>query len=485
MKPLSDWLAELKDWDIPVMRRTISELGKLGKKIDQVTPGEIAEVVLHDPLMTLKILRLVNNLSRSRLSNEITTVEHAVMMMGVGPCFNRLQHLQAIEEVIGVDKALPELMKAFSRARFSGWLARDCAIFRADMKSEEVYIGAQLYDFGWMVLWAYDPELMQKIQEHARRNGVGLDQVAGELLGFEIRDFQFALAETWKLPELMQAFMHSESASKPRVLGVIMAASIARHAESGWYATGLQADYEVIANLLHIPFDEAVAMVHHNAVVVARHWQWYGVPPAATWLPMLPGEWPMEAVEEEMASTEEAAAEAEVCLAPRADVLQKTMAEISAHLDGTLNLHDMMSLVLKGMHEGIGLHRVVFALMTADRSGLKAKYVVGTEPESPLRQLHFDLHSAHLFGRLMEKVQSVWLNAGNRHTLEPLITDEIWQLIGHGEFFAMSVFVHDKPVGLFYADRGRGQCTLDEHSYQEFKKLSLRASEGLAHLSRK
>lgn len=485
MKAMAVWLEELKDWDIPVMRRTIVELGKLAKKIDQVTPGQIADVVLRDPLMTIKMLRLVNGLSRSRLSNEITTVEHAVMMLGIGPCFERMRNLSAVEDTVEPKDALPELMKIFSRSHFSGWLARDCAIFRSDMKSEEVYIGAQLYDFAWVVLWAYAPEFMLNIRKHALQNRISLDQAAKELLGFEMKEFQFALADAWKLPEMVQSFMQSESASKPRVLGVIMAASVARHADAGWYGTELLADYEIIANLLHIPFDDAVAMVHHNAVVVARHWECYGVTPAAAWLPMLPGEWPAEQVAGEAPAAVEASVEAEVCLAPRADVLQKTLAEIAAHLDGSLNLHDMMSLVLKGMHEGIGLNRVVFALMTADRSGLKAKYVVGTGADSPLRRLHFELHSANLFGRLMEKVQSVWFNERNQQALAPMITDEIRQLIGQGEFFAMSVFVHDKPVGLFYADRGRGQCTLDEHSYQEFKKLSLRAAEGLAHLARK
>lgn len=483
MKALGEWLDELRAWEPPVLRRTIAELGKLGKRMDQVTAGEIADVVLRDPLMTLKVLRLVNNMSRSRLSNEITTVEHAVMMLGVGPFFNRHDNLRVIEECIAIDGALPELMGIIGRAHLAGWLARDWAIFRADMRSEEVYIGALLYDLGEIVLWSYAPDLAMQILKQVRREKIGWEEAGKAILGVKIKELQFALAEAWNLPELMQSFMHSESASRPRMLGVTMAASIARHAERGWHNAELLADYEVVAGMLHIPLDETVAMVHHNAVVVARHWEWYGARPAAAWLPMLPGEWPEEPVEEEAVEAQESAEE--VCLMPRADVLQRSMAEIAAHLDGSLNLHDMMSLVLKGMHDGIGLSRMVFALMTADRTALKAKYVVGAEPESPLRQFQIDMSSRHLFGRLMEKVQSVWFSERNRQALEPLITDEIWRLIGRGEFFAMSVFVHDKPVGLFYADRKHGDCQLDEHSYQEFKRLCLRAAEGLAHLARK
>lgn len=490
MKALGEWMDELKAWDSPVLRRTILELGKLAAKMEKVTAGQIADVVLRDPLMTLKVLRLVNGVSRSRLSNEITSVEHAVMMLGVGPFFNRHADLKSIEDNISpASGALPGLMRVLSRAHHAAWQSRDWAIFRADMKSEEVYIGALLYDLGEIVLWAYAPDLAMEVLKQSRRKKISLVDAEKAVLGFDLREFQFALAEVWNLPELMRAFMHSESASRPRMLGVIMAASVARHAESGWYGAQLPADYEVIAGFLRLPFDETVALIHHNAVASARHWEWYGAPPAAAWLPMLPGDWPDEPDDEEQeapADEENKSGEAdEVCLMPRADVRQRSMAEIEAHLDGTLNLHDMMSLVMKGMREGIGLNRVVFALMTADLSALKAKYVVGAEPNSPLRQFHVDMTAPQLFSRLMEKMQGVWFNESNRRVFEPMIPEQVWELIGRGEFFAMSVFVNGKPVGMFYADRKHGNCDLNEQSYQEFKQLCLGAAKGLAHLSKK
>ncbi|MCL4471571.1 MAG: HDOD domain-containing protein [Sulfuricella sp.] len=481
MKTMDEWVDELKARDLPVLRRTIMELGRLAVRMEQVKAAEIVNVVLQDPLMTLKVLRLVNGMSRSRLSNEITTVEHALMMLGIGPFFHHHSNLSAVEENLqSFEDALPELMRVVSRAHHAAWQARDWAIFRADMKSEEVYIGALLYDMGEILLWALAPEQALQIRKRALHKKISTEEAQQDVLGFGVRDLQFALTTAWRLPELVQTFMHSENACQPRMLGVIMAASVARHAEKGWLGTQLLADYEVIAKMLHTSFDEAVAMVHHNSVAAARQWERYGVPPAAAWLPMLPGEWPEDPVDQESGQAEEA-----ICLMPRADVLQKIMEEISAHLDGSLNLHDMMSLVLKGMHEGIGLNRVVFALMTADRTAIKSKYIIGADPESPLRQFQIDLTQPQLFKRLMEKVQSVWFSASNQKALEPMIPPGVWRLIGHGEFFAMSVFVHDKPVGLFYADRNRGECVLDEHSYQEFKKLCLRASQGLAHLAKK
>jgi hypothetical protein len=351
------------------------------------------------------------------------------------------------------------------------------------MKSEEVYIGALLYDMGEILLWAYAPEQALQIRKLARRKKLSLAQAQKEILGFDTRELQFAIAEAWHLPELMQEFMHSENAIQSRVRGVTMAALIARRAEVGWHDPALRADYEVIAGMLHMHFDEVVHLVHRNAVMEARYWDWYGVPPAAALLPMLPGEWPAEPGDVE--ETQQPKEVPEAKLTPQHDVLSQVMAEIEAHLDGTLDLNDMMALVLKGMHEGIGLNRVVFALLTADRSALKAKYVVGAEPGSPLRQFQIDMTTRHLFSLLMAKVQGVWLSASNRNALEPMIPFGIRQLVGHGEFFAMSVFLHGKPVGLFYADRNHDGGALDEQRYLEFKQLCLRASQGLAHLAKK
>ncbi|MCE5180422.1 MAG: HDOD domain-containing protein [Betaproteobacteria bacterium] len=491
MKALGDWLYELKDWDTPVLRRTIVELGKLAIKAERVTPGQIAAVVLHDPLMTLKLLRFVNGASRSRLSHEVMTVETAIMMLGVGPFFYRHANLKSVEEHLSSKNgALPGLMRVLSRSHHAAWQARDWAILHADMKSEELYVAALLNDLGNLTLWAFAPDQAMQIRRESRRKKISLPEAEKAVMGFELKSLQFALSEVWNLPEMMLSAMHDEAAPHPRMHGVVLASTLACRAETGWYDEQLPASYEAIADMLRLPLNEVVSIIHQNAVISARHWQWYGVPPAATWLPMLPGEWPEElVVEEDVAVAAEAVPQkmegSEVCMMPQPARLQQMTDEISAHLDGSLNLHDMISLVLKGMHEGIALDRVVFALMTTDRGAVKAKYVVGAMPDSPLRQFQFGIPSTGLFGRLMGKVQSVWFNEDNRKALEPLISQEIWQLIGDGDFFAMSLFMNDRPVGLFYADRKHGSCALDERSYQEFKKLCLLAAKGLAHLAKK
>lgn len=451
-----EWIDRLKCDDLPVLRRTAAELARLSTKGDQSSAAEIADILLLDPLATLRLFHLANSMRRGRFGTEITTVEHAVILLGVTPFFSFFRNLRVVEdEFKDRPQVLRRLLSIMSRSHHAAVQAGDWAALHRDMKAEEVYIAALLRDMVELLYWLLIPDAAQSAAP------------GGEL--------QPALAEAWHVPELLRELMSADHRERQRAMGVSLAVAVAHHSENGWHGSELAADFEAVAAFLHLPPGEEGGVIHRNAVAAARRWEWYGVAPAAAKLPMLPGPLPAEPLEQAHETT---------CLIPRQDKLDEYSSEIAAHLDATLNLHDMMALVLKGMHEGIGLNRVVFALLTADRSKVKAKYVLGAEAASPLRGFEFDMGSPHLYARLMEKMQGVWLNQGNRAKFAPLIPTEIRSLTGDGEFFAMSLFVCDKAVGLFYADRGHGSCALDEHSYQEFKRLCLKAAQGLGHLAK-
>lgn len=485
-RTLLEWVAFLENQDVPVLRRTIRELDRLRPGAERVSASQLAVIILHDPLMTLKLLRLANTMRRGRLSNEITSIEHAIMMLGVAPLFQHFSSLVALEDMLaGHEQVLASVRQVYSRSQHAAYQARQWAIQHQDIRVEEVYISALLHDMTNMMLWIYAPERAQAIRDMVRHERLFYSLAHEKVMGFSVADFRIALAAAWRFPDMLAELVDCRNAGQPRAQGVLLAVSITHLAERGWYGPQMDACLEAVADTLNLPLEEAVSRVHQTAVAAARHWEWYGVTPAAAWLPLLPGEWEEEQdarTSKDRESRQSPAAPA----SPKPDYarLQQIEAEIGAHLDGSLNLHDMMTLVLRGMHEGIGLDRIVFTLLTRDRVHLKAKYVHGAPPASPLQQFEVNLSLPNLFSRLLEKMQGVWFRAANASTLSPLIPPDVRRIIGEGEFLAMSVFVHGKPVGLFYADRKSGQ-DLDESSYSEFKKLCVLAAEGLGHLARK
>ncbi|MEW5943743.1 MAG: HDOD domain-containing protein [Pseudomonadota bacterium] len=473
-RSLEEWVAYLSAQDLPVLRRTITELEWLGSRPDELAASRLAASVLHDPFMTLNILRLANASRHGRLDAEITTVAHAAMMLGITPLFELFSTLAALEDTMrDRQDELENLLRVFTRSIHAAYQAREWAIQHQDIKVEEVYIAALLHDLPEMMLWRFAPDTAREIRDLMRREHMAYKAAHKEVMGFEVPELRLALARAWQFPEQLLEMEDCSQAGKTRVQGVLLAVAIARLAEDGWYGDELQVYVESMADQLHLPRDDVERGIHQAAVAAARQWEWYGVRPAAALLPMLPGKGSGDGGYEK------------ACLAPHQDRLRQITDEIAAHLDGTLNLHDLMLLVLRGMREGLGLSRVLFALLTPDHGRVRTKYILGAEPGSPLRHFEFDLGAPHLFSRLMEKMQGVWFNEANSKTLGPLIRPELRRVIGEGDFFAMSVFVHDKPVGLFYADRKHGGCALDEHAYEEFKKLCLRGAQGLAHVTKK
>ncbi len=483
---IHEWVMFLETQDVPVLRRTIHEFDKLRPSAERISASQLAVIILRDPLMTLKLLRLANSSRRGRLSAEITSIEHAIMMLGTVPLFKHFSSLVALEDMLAQqEQSLSSVRQVYCRALHAAYQARQWAIQHQDIRVEEVYISALLHDMTNMMLWLYAPERAQEIRDTVRRERLYYGKAHEKVMGFSVEDFRIALAKAWRFPEMLADLVDCRNAGKPRAQGVLLAVSIAHLAEKGWYGPRMEACLEAVADTLNLPLEVAIWLVHQTAVAAARHWELYGVTPAAAWLPLLPGPWYEDTGVVAAPAIAEPEGDAMVCLMPNPSRLQQITEEIHAHLDGSLDLHDMLTLVLKGMHEGIGLNRIVFALITRDRTFLKAKYVHGAPPGSPLRHFEADLRTPNLFSRLLEKMQGVWFSETNAKTLAPLIAPEVTKVIGEGEFFAMSLFVHGKPVGLFYADRKHGECSLDERSYLEFKKLCVLAADGLAHLARK
>jgi len=487
LRTVDDWIRRLEPDGLPVLRATADEIARLARQAETVSVSGLAKPILHDPMLTFRVLQLANQSRGRHFDSEITTVEHAVMLVGIGPMLQYLTKLTVVESVLkGETVPLQLLRRAIMRAFHAAYQARDWAILHLDMEAEEVYIAALLETIANLMVWIYAPDMALKMHRFVSRDGMTEETAQIRVLGFRLNDLRQALLRYGRLPETLRDLMASHGELPPRTRLVRIALTTARLSEKGWFGAEWNVIYEELGESLRISPGAAAAVIHGDAVIAGRGWRRYGVTPPAAWLPLLPGDWPPEPLDEETAKGKIAPvappAVETTAFVPHPEKLKQAMDEIAAHLDGTLNLHDMMTVILRGMREGIGLNRVVFALMSHDRGGIKARYVTGAAPDSPLRGFQFDLKTPHLFSRLMTKAQAVWLHDANRAGLSPLIPPALRQLTGGCDFFAMSILVHGKPLGLIYADRN-GAVPLDEHSYLEFKQLCLRASQGLSHLA--
>jgi HD-like signal output (HDOD) protein len=272
----SAWVRLLGQAAIPVLRQTVAELARLRENEDRVVARDISRVLLHDPMFTLRVLRELQQRPNAGRSHEITTVVHALMMLGVAPFFRRFCDLPAVETVLaGHPAALAGLMRVLDRAHHAALYAQDWAGLRHDVETEEVMVAALLHDLAEMLLWCFAPELALRIgqlqqADPALRSGAAQRAV----LGFTLADLQRSLSAQWNLPGLLQSLMDDSHADKPRVRNVLLAVNLARHSAGGWDNPALPDDHAAIARHLELPLAQVIARVRATAqqAEASRHW---------------------------------------------------------------------------------------------------------------------------------------------------------------------------------------------------------------------
>jgi HD-like signal output (HDOD) protein len=277
---LESWVNYLSQANIPVLKRTVRELARLRENEENVTGRQLAGAILHDPLLTLRVLAYIEATRRRSQTADITTIDRAVMMIGITPFFAKFEDLPVVEDGLQTQpQALIGLLRVIARARQSSLFARDWAVLRHDLDVDEVTIAALLHDSAEILLWCFAPTLMLSIRSLLTENR-GMRSAAAQqaVLGIHVSDLQLALAKAWRLPELLLTLMDDHHAEHPRVRNVIHAVNLARHSANGWDDPAIPDDLANITKLLGIS----------EASLMERLRRLADIPPAAE-PPVMPG----------------------------------------------------------------------------------------------------------------------------------------------------------------------------------------------------
>ncbi len=258
--PLPDldaWVGYFGQADIPVLRHTMTQLDELRENAERTNARRISSVILHDPMLTLRVLGYIEVKRSKTRQTDITTIERALMMIGMEPFFNDFKDLPIVEEQLKpYPRALLGLLRVVNRTRKAvGW-ARDCALYRHDLDVDEVTVATLLYDFPEILMWCFAPQLALEIVERQKADRTLRSvSIQEEIYNVPLYQIKAALAETWRLPQLLKSLMDPEHAEHPRVRNVKLAVDLARHSANGWDDAALPDDYKAISELLHLNED--------------------------------------------------------------------------------------------------------------------------------------------------------------------------------------------------------------------------------------
>ncbi len=271
---LQSWVGYFGNVELPVLRHTAQQLEDLRQHPDDVDVRKLAAVVLHDPLMMLRVFARIEKNRGDRQVTDITTVERAVMMIGVNPFFGFFRDLPVVENQLkGHPKAMLGLLKVIHRARRAGRFARDWAVMRRDLEVGEIMVAALLHEFAELLMWCFAPTLALRVVERQAADAkLRSAVVQEEEYGVPLFRIKLALAQAWRLPQLLVTLMDPENAGSPRVRNVKLAVDLARHSANGWDNAALPDDLNSIQGLLNIGRDQLLERIGapEDMVLAAR-----------------------------------------------------------------------------------------------------------------------------------------------------------------------------------------------------------------------
>ena len=268
---MAGWVSYLSAAEIPVLKHTARELERLHADQEHLNARSIAFVVTSDPMMTLKLLRYLQEHKRSSQTSELIQVEQAIMMMGLNTFFREIPAQPVVEDILHEHpKALLNMLRTVRRAQRAARYAFDWALLLHDLRAEEVRIAALQAYLSEMLMWCFSPEAMLTIHDRQEADRtLRSASVQEDVLGFKGMDLQRVLQVEWHLPHLLQQLTDPAMAQNSRVRNVMLAMNLARHSANGWDDAALPDDYRDIAGLLRLEPEKVMQIVGANSTPAA------------------------------------------------------------------------------------------------------------------------------------------------------------------------------------------------------------------------
>jgi len=474
--PLAGWVTKLSEEEMPIFAQTVAEINRiLGK--EEYSSLALGRVILQDPSMTAKVLKLANSAFYNPGGTAISTISRAVVVLG----FNAVQAICisiAVIESLLRGPAKERVLRELARSIHAATQARSIAMSMKESASEEVFIAALLLNLGQMAFWCFsgpEGEVLDAALDAAKDTDPS--EVEKNVLGFKLMHLTAALADEWKLTPLVDEALKGRASKDTKGRCIDFGHQIARESENGWTTPEMKKIATEASKFMGKHVNEVGLMFQNIAEEAVSAARTMGAGAAARMIP----------VAKKDESTPESVWDAvEEWVQPDPMLQLKILREITSTMMTKPDINVVLEMVLEGIHRGVGMDRTVLALVAPRRTLVKAKFVLGQDRVRFTEKFQFELGTRpqNLFSQLMDKPRSIWLSDYKDPDLNGLLFGGIFEAIDRCKFFAEPVVFGGTTIGLFYADRHPSKRELDSDAFESFKMFVHQANLGLEHAAR-
>jgi HD-like signal output (HDOD) protein len=162
---------------------------------------QLANIVLKDYSLTLKVIRAANSFQYNRSGRPILSATHAMVLLGVQSVRNLVSGLVLFEHYQHRSPGLKQLMLL---SLLTANHARSVANRSGTAANDEAYLCGMFRNLGEVLVASHLPDRYAAILRRMREASCGEQQAASQILGFGYEALGEALAAKWNMPPLVQ-----------------------------------------------------------------------------------------------------------------------------------------------------------------------------------------------------------------------------------------------------------------------------------------
>ncbi len=205
---------------MPAFPKSVQRILELSRDIN-CSPKELVAVIEKDPIMTMKLLRVLNSAYYS-FPTQITSVNQCVVYLGLNTVKNMALSFAAMgtlphENAAGFDMQR-YLLHSLTTASLARLLSQKFPAINAD--PTDAYIAGLLHDFGKVVFAEFMTEEFKRVLQKSEEESISLYEAEQEILGIDHTVVGAMLIEKWQFPSGISSLIKDHHASPPSHSGI-------------------------------------------------------------------------------------------------------------------------------------------------------------------------------------------------------------------------------------------------------------------------
>lgn len=491
MTDIHQWINRIIAQPLPIFRQTRDNFNAIGAD-SKLTLRHFIPIILKDPPLMIHLIKQANELYEMRPHARISSIAQAAILIGLPQLIHSINHLPVIED-LGNRAAENGYRVTARRAFHAGFYAQDWTTLTNDSFPETALVAAQLRIAAELALWVVGNEQeLIKIENLAQTEKLNIKEAQQSILGVQPEILGDELAKLWCFPQMVNDSFDSNVALNSPAQRVRLACELTEALEFGKNPAMINILIEEIAEQLQINIKETKGRIRKTAQIAATNSIFFPKKRTPKPKPVVPDDQLAPLSKRKQVATPAQSTSTLVVNEnpPKEDLLgdykiwQQTLTILTKTEErAALPIHQLMSVVLRGLSAGLGLDRIFFALLDKNKATLVIRYVRDAQAEKWLLKQQIQLTPQNLIAQLMAKPQSLFFKLDKPQEIAKLFPGELTKIVDTQSFFAHSIFVQQRPLGLIYADNRYNNHQLNDETYRQFNILCQHMHTNIAKLT--